>query len=28
MIVAASREGDIPVLASFLEDVPIGSRLK
>ena len=24
MIVAASREGDIPVLASFLEDVPIG----
>jgi len=28
MIVAASREGDIPVLASFLEDVPIGARLK
>jgi methionyl-tRNA synthetase len=28
MIVAASREGDIPVLASFLEDVPIGAKLK
>ena len=28
MIVAASREGDLPVLASFLEDVPIGARLK
>jgi methionyl-tRNA synthetase len=28
MIVAASREGDIPVLASFLEDVPVGARLK
>jgi methionyl-tRNA synthetase len=28
MIVAASRDGDIPVLASFLEDVPIGARLK
>jgi len=28
MIVAASRAGDIPVLASFLEDVPIGARLK
>ena len=28
MIVAASREGDMPVLASFLEDVPIGARLK
>ena len=28
MIVAASREGDIPVLAGFLEDVPIGARLK
>jgi methionyl-tRNA synthetase len=27
-IVAASREGDIPVLASFLEDVPVGARLK
>ncbi len=28
MIVAASLEGGKPVLASFLEDVPIGSRLK
>ncbi len=28
MIVAASREGDVPALASFLEDVPIGARLK
>ena len=28
MIVAASLEGGIPVLASFLEDVPIGARLK
>jgi methionyl-tRNA synthetase len=28
MIVAASREGDLPVLASFLEDVPVGARLK
>ena len=28
MIVAASREGDVPVLASFLEDVPVGARLK
>jgi methionyl-tRNA synthetase len=28
MIVAASPEGGKPVLASFLEDVPIGSRLK
>src|SRR5579862_4833400 len=28
MIVAASREGEKPVLASFLEDVPIGARLK
>ncbi len=28
MIVAASREGDVPVLASFLEDVPPGARLK
>ncbi len=28
MIVAASREGDQPVLASFLEDVPVGARLK
>ena len=28
MIVAASRDGDVPVLASFLEDVPVGARLK
>jgi methionyl-tRNA synthetase len=28
MIVAASVEGGRPVLASFLEDVPIGARLK
>src|SRR6202043_23323 len=28
MIVAASPEGGRPVLASFLEDVPIGTRLK
>lgn len=28
MIVAASLEGGRPVLASFLEDVPIGARLK
>jgi methionyl-tRNA synthetase len=28
MIVAASLEGDLPVLASFLEDVPVGARLK
>ena len=28
MIVAASREGEKPVLAGFLEDVPIGARLK
>jgi methionyl-tRNA synthetase len=28
MIVAASRDGDVPVLASFLEDVPPGARLK
>jgi methionyl-tRNA synthetase len=28
MIVAASIEGGKPVLASFLEDVPIGARLK
>jgi len=28
MIVAASLEGDKPVLAAFLEDVPVGSRLK
>ena len=28
MIVAASREGELPVLAGFLEDVPVGARLK
>jgi methionyl-tRNA synthetase len=28
MIVAASAEGGKPVLAGFLEDVPIGARLK
>jgi len=28
MIVAASLEGGLPVLAGFLEDVPIGARLK
>ena len=28
MIVAASLEGGKPALASFLEDVPIGARLK
>jgi methionyl-tRNA synthetase len=28
MIVAASLEGDKPVLCSFLEDVPVGARLK
>jgi methionyl-tRNA synthetase len=28
MIVAASLEGGTPVLASFLEDVPVGARLK
>ena len=28
MVVAASLEGGNPVLASFLEDVPIGARLK
>ena len=28
MIVAASPEGGKPILASFLEDVPIGTRLK
>ena len=28
MIVAASTEGGKPVLASFLEDVPVGARLK
>src|SRR2546430_12703153 len=28
MIVAASPEGGKPVLCSFLEDVPVGTRLK
>ena len=28
MIVAASLEGGRPVLASFLEEVPVGARLK
>jgi methionyl-tRNA synthetase len=28
MVVAASLEGGKPVLASFLEDVPVGARLK
>ena len=28
MIVAASEEGGLPVLAGFLEDIPIGARLK
>jgi len=28
MIVAASAEGGKPVLASFLEEAPIGARLK
>ena len=28
MIVAASLDGGQPVLASFLEDVPVGARLK
>jgi methionyl-tRNA synthetase len=28
MVVAASLEGGNPVLASFLEDVPVGARLK
>ena len=28
MIVAASVENGLPVLASFLEDVPVGARLK
>ena len=28
MIVAASLEGGKPVLATFLEDVPVGTRLK
>jgi methionyl-tRNA synthetase len=28
MIVAASLEGGMPVLAAFLESVPVGARLK
>ncbi len=28
MIVAASLEGDVPVLAGFHEEVPVGARLK
>ena len=28
MIVAASVEGGNPVVASFLEDIPVGARLK
>ena len=28
MIVAASLEGGLPVLAGFLEDIPVGARLK
>ena len=28
MLLAASLEGGKPVLASFLEDVPVGARLK
>jgi methionyl-tRNA synthetase len=28
MIVAASVEGGSPVLAGFLEDIPVGARLK
>ena len=28
MIVAASREGEVPVLAGFHEEVPVGARLK
>jgi hypothetical protein len=28
MIVAASLDGGNPVLAAFLEDVPVGARLK
>ncbi|MBV9295468.1 MAG: methionine--tRNA ligase [Acidobacteriaceae bacterium] len=28
MIVAASLEGDVPMLAGFIEDVPVGARLK
>ncbi|MBA0089347.1 MAG: hypothetical protein HRJ53_30525, partial [Acidobacteria bacterium Pan2503] len=28
MIVAASIEGGKPVLAAFLEDIPVGARLR
>jgi methionyl-tRNA synthetase len=28
MIVAASTEGGKPVLAGFLEDIPVGAKLK
>jgi len=28
MLLAASLEGGTPVLASFLEEVPLGARLK
>jgi methionyl-tRNA synthetase len=28
MLLAASLEGGKPVLAGFLEDVPVGARLK
>jgi methionyl-tRNA synthetase len=28
MIVAASLEGELPALAAFIEDVPVGARLK
>jgi methionyl-tRNA synthetase len=28
MLLAASLEGGAPVLASFLEDVPLGAKLK
>ena len=28
MIVAASLDGGLPVLAGFLEDMPVGARLK
>ena len=28
MIVAASVEGGLPVLAGFNEDIPVGARLK
>ncbi len=28
MVVAASREGDLPVIATFIEDIPPGAKLK